>query len=147
MVAKWVISSLEAPFLKVGSYLLSIGRPSPQICRGFCFVHIFMLQPLPLLLRSTSPRNPKASPKLLLSSFTLSGLSFNLKHIVTMTTTNNNETQPLLVVENFIDGQFLTTENYLDSFEPATGKVWAKIPDSGLEEVEQAVKAAKKAFR
>ena len=64
-----------------------------------------------------------------------------------MTTTNNNETQPLLVVENFINGQFLATENYLDSFEPATGKVWAKIPDSGFEEVEEAVKAAKKAFR
>ena len=76
-----------------------------------------------------------------------SGLSFNLKTVFKMSATNNNETQPLLVVENFIDGQFLSTENYLDSFEPATGKVWAKIPDSGIEEVEQAVKAAKKAFR
>ena len=52
----------------------------------------------------------------------------------------------LLKAENFIDGQFETTLNYLDSYEPATGKVWAQIPDSDETVVDKAVKAAQKAF-
>lgn len=37
-------------------------------------------------------------------------------------------------------------QRLLDSCDPSTGKVWAKIPDSGKEEVDAAVKAARAAF-
>lgn len=53
----------------------------------------------------------------------------------------------LIEVQNFIGGQFLKCERYLDSFDPSTGQVWAKVPDSGSGEVETAVQAAKKAFK
>ncbi|WAR26725.1 AL8A1-like protein [Mya arenaria] len=49
-------------------------------------------------------------------------------------------------VQNFIDGKFVGTEKYLDSFDPSTGEVWAKIPDSGQTDVDTAVKVAKSAF-
>ncbi|XP_038051835.1 2-aminomuconic semialdehyde dehydrogenase-like [Patiria miniata] len=51
-----------------------------------------------------------------------------------------------IVVENFIGGEFLRTESYLDSYDPSTGEVWARIPDSGEAEIERAVQAAKSAF-
>ncbi|KAL4225871.1 Aldehyde dehydrogenase 8 member A1 [Mactra antiquata] len=49
-------------------------------------------------------------------------------------------------VQNFINGEFCDSERHLDSFDPSTGEVWAKIPDSSANDVEQAVKAAKDAF-
>jgi len=50
---------------------------------------------------------------------------------------------PIVIVHNFIDGQFTDGEQaYIDSFDPSTGSVWAKIPDSGASEVDRAVKAA-----
>ena len=49
-------------------------------------------------------------------------------------------------VQNFINGKFCDSEKYLDSFDPATGEVWAKIPDSTEATVEDAVKSAKDAF-
>lgn len=49
-------------------------------------------------------------------------------------------------VQNFINGKFLDCETYLDSFDPSTGGVWAKIPDSSANDVENAVQAAKNAF-
>ncbi|OQV25109.1 Aldehyde dehydrogenase family 8 member A1 [Hypsibius exemplaris] len=56
----------------------------------------------------------------------------------------------IIVVENFIRGAFVDNgENdlqFIDSYEPATGQIWAKIPDSGDEEVSKAVVAAKNAF-
>lgn len=51
-----------------------------------------------------------------------------------------------VVVSNFINGDFVSTDKYIDSFDPSTGKVWAKIPDSGENEVNEAVSAAKAAF-
>ena len=53
----------------------------------------------------------------------------------------------MIRAENFINGQFEGCEGYLDSFEPGTGEVWAQIPDSGAEEVDRAVQAAKEAFK
>lgn len=50
-------------------------------------------------------------------------------------------------VQNFIDGQFEDTSTHLDSYEPGTGKVWAKIPDSDENDVNRAVGAAKQAFQ
>lgn len=52
------------------------------------------------------------------------------------------------VISNYIDGEFVEPFNglYLDNVAPATGKVYQQIPDSGEEDVERAVSAAKKAF-
>ncbi|XP_048250955.1 2-aminomuconic semialdehyde dehydrogenase-like isoform X1 [Haliotis rufescens] len=52
----------------------------------------------------------------------------------------------MLCVKNFINGEFVSTDNFIDSFNPATGDVWAQIPDSGREEVGAAVLSAKQAF-
>jgi acyl-CoA reductase-like NAD-dependent aldehyde dehydrogenase len=50
-------------------------------------------------------------------------------------------------LENFINGEFVRCGRSVDSYNPATGKVHLKIPDSGKEEVDTAVKAAKTAFK
>ena len=52
-----------------------------------------------------------------------------------------------VVVQNFIDGQFVEVKEFLDSYDPSTGEVWAQIPDSGKIEVDKAVSAAKKAYQ
>jgi aminomuconate-semialdehyde/2-hydroxymuconate-6-semialdehyde dehydrogenase len=51
-------------------------------------------------------------------------------------------------VKNFINGQFTAPRagQYLDDIEPASGKVLSRIPDSDADDVEDAVRAAKKAF-
>nr|XP_003223357.1 PREDICTED: aldehyde dehydrogenase family 8 member A1 [Anolis carolinensis] len=51
-----------------------------------------------------------------------------------------------LFLENYIGGQFVPSSSYLDSYDPSTGEVYCKVPDSGQEEIEAAVKAAKSAF-
>ena len=52
----------------------------------------------------------------------------------------------LLTLENFIDGKFVACSQHIDSYDPSTGKPHARVPDSGDEEIDQAVQAAKKAF-
>jgi aldehyde dehydrogenase (NAD+) len=47
---------------------------------------------------------------------------------------------------NLIGGELRGTAQLLDSVDPATGKVWARIPRSTAEEANAAVAAAKKAF-
>lgn len=49
-------------------------------------------------------------------------------------------------LQNFIDGKFVDPRNgqYLDSFNPATGKAFLLVPDSDAEDVNDAVSAAKK---
>ncbi len=49
-------------------------------------------------------------------------------------------------INNFIDGKFVPTEAYLDSFNPSTEEVIAHIADSSAEDANQAVQAARKAF-
>ncbi len=51
-------------------------------------------------------------------------------------------------IKNFIGGEFVEprTGNYLENVEPATGKPYSQVPDSGQEDVELAVAAAEKAF-
>jgi len=51
-------------------------------------------------------------------------------------------------IKNFIDGQFVgpTGGKYLDNIEPATGKPYSQVADSGKEDVDLAVAAAEKAF-
>ncbi|XP_076612505.1 2-aminomuconic semialdehyde dehydrogenase [Chaetodon auriga] len=51
-----------------------------------------------------------------------------------------------LVLENFIGGKFVPCRSHIDSYDPSTGEVYCKVPDSGKEEVEAAVAAAKEAF-
>ncbi|KAM5263070.1 2-aminomuconic semialdehyde dehydrogenase isoform 3-T3 [Ctenodactylus gundi] len=55
-------------------------------------------------------------------------------------------TVQLLMLENFIDGKFLPCNSYIDSYDPSTGEVYCKVPNSGEEEIEAAVQAARRAF-
>lgn len=52
-----------------------------------------------------------------------------------------------LVLQNFINNAYLSTENYIDSYNPALNEVWAKVPDSDSTHVELAYKSAKQAFK
>ncbi len=51
-------------------------------------------------------------------------------------------------IKNFIDGKFVepTSGKYLDNIEPATGKPYSQVADSGKEDVDLAVAAAERAF-
>jgi aminomuconate-semialdehyde/2-hydroxymuconate-6-semialdehyde dehydrogenase len=51
-------------------------------------------------------------------------------------------------IKNFIDNQFVepVSRKYLDNIEPATGKPYSQVADSGKEDVDIAVAAAEKAF-
>ncbi|XP_043080453.1 2-aminomuconic semialdehyde dehydrogenase [Puntigrus tetrazona] len=51
-----------------------------------------------------------------------------------------------LVLENYIGGKCVPCSKLIDSFNPSTGEVYCKVPDSGPEEVDTAVRAAKEAF-
>ena len=48
--------------------------------------------------------------------------------------------------QQYIDGGFADGQSRLDSVDPATGQVWAQMPDAGEVGVEQAVTAAEQAF-
>lgn len=50
-------------------------------------------------------------------------------------------------LQNFIDGEFVACGGYLDSYNPATGDVHLRVPDSGEDEVEKVVQAAQRAFK
>ena len=52
-----------------------------------------------------------------------------------------------LELQNFINGEFVSTADYIDSYDPSTGEVWSRVPNSSVAEVDQAVQAAKKAFK
>jgi aminomuconate-semialdehyde/2-hydroxymuconate-6-semialdehyde dehydrogenase len=51
-------------------------------------------------------------------------------------------------LKNYIGGELRDplSNAYLDVYEPATGKVYARVPDSGAEDIAQAVSAAERAF-
>lgn len=51
-----------------------------------------------------------------------------------------------LVLENYIGGKFVPCSKLMESFDPSTGEIYCKVPDSGPEEVDAAVSAAKEAF-
>lgn len=48
--------------------------------------------------------------------------------------------------QQYIDGGFADGQSRFDSVDPATGQVWAQMPDAGEVGVEQAVAAAEQAF-
>ena len=49
---------------------------------------------------------------------------------------------------NFIDGRLSEARSgaFLDNIEPATGRVYGRVPDSGFDDVQAAVAAARAAF-
>lgn len=51
-------------------------------------------------------------------------------------------------IKNFIGGKFLDpiTEKFLDNYEPASGSIYGRIPDSGEKDLDLAVDAAARAF-
>jgi aminomuconate-semialdehyde/2-hydroxymuconate-6-semialdehyde dehydrogenase len=51
-------------------------------------------------------------------------------------------------IQNYINGELVAPNGgqYLDNYNPATGKVYSLVPDSNSEDVQQAVDAAKAAF-
>ncbi|XP_035227375.1 2-aminomuconic semialdehyde dehydrogenase-like isoform X2 [Stegodyphus dumicola] len=53
----------------------------------------------------------------------------------------------VLTIKNFINGRFIDSEKFIDSYNPATGKVFARVPDSDESDVAKAVSAAKAAFK
>ncbi|HQU75363.1 MAG TPA: aldehyde dehydrogenase [Chitinophagales bacterium] len=54
----------------------------------------------------------------------------------------------MIRIQNYINGQYVppVSGQYMDNFEPATGKVYGEIPLSGKEDVESAIRAAGMAF-
>ena len=53
----------------------------------------------------------------------------------------------VLHLKNYIDGQFRDVDSRLDSYDPSTGEVAITVPDSGRQQVDEAVKAATVAFK
>ena len=51
----------------------------------------------------------------------------------------------MVVLQNFISGKFVDASDFIDSFEPSTGEVYAKVPASGPKDVELAIQAAENA--
>ena len=49
-------------------------------------------------------------------------------------------------VNNFIDGKFVPSEEYLESFNPSTEEVIAHIANGSTEDANRAVEAARRAF-
>lgn len=46
-----------------------------------------------------------------------------------------SEQRSYLVLENYIGGKFVPCQNHIDSYNPSTGEVYCKVPDSGKDEV------------
>ncbi len=52
----------------------------------------------------------------------------------------------MIEIHNYIGGRFCKSEKTLTTEEPATGKVYALLPDSDKQDVDRSVRAAEKAF-
>ncbi|XP_073483417.1 2-aminomuconic semialdehyde dehydrogenase isoform X1 [Aquarana catesbeiana] len=52
----------------------------------------------------------------------------------------------ILELQNYIGGKFVPSRSYINSFDPSTGNIFCRVPDSDNEEVSAAVHAAKAAF-
>ena len=48
--------------------------------------------------------------------------------------------------QQYIDGDFRDAAEHFDSLDPATGKVWAQMPEASAQDVNDAVEAAERAF-
>ena len=49
-------------------------------------------------------------------------------------------------LQNFIDGKFVPASEHVDSLNPSTGQVYARVPDSTPDIVDLAVQAAERAM-
>lgn len=60
-----------------------------------------------------------------------------------------NASSSPITLSNFVSNSFVapTSNQWIDSFEPKTGKLYAKIPSSGASDVEAAISVAKVAFK
>ena len=60
----------------------------------------------------------------------------------------DSKSKEMLRLQNYINGQLCTpiSKEYIDNYEPSTAEVYAQIPNSNKEDVEQAVAAAEAAF-
>jgi acyl-CoA reductase-like NAD-dependent aldehyde dehydrogenase len=52
----------------------------------------------------------------------------------------------VIQINNFINNKYVSTENHIDGFNPSNGEIICKIPDSGKNEADMAIEAAKAAF-
>src|SRR5713226_428302 len=52
----------------------------------------------------------------------------------------------MFTIPNFIAGRHVAPAQYFDDIEPATGQAYARVPDSDARDVDEAVRAAAKAF-
>ena len=52
----------------------------------------------------------------------------------------------MITIGNFINGKFCESKSFIDSVDPSTGEVHAKVPCSGQTDVELAVEAAEDAL-
>ncbi len=57
--------------------------------------------------------------------------------------------KPDKYIKNYINGQLVPpfSGEYLDNINPTTGEVYSFVPDSGEQDIEKAIEAAKKAFK
>ncbi|KAK9766602.1 hypothetical protein K7432_004202 [Basidiobolus ranarum] len=58
------------------------------------------------------------------------------------------DSSEIVVVKNYVNGEFIEPLNkeYIDTYDPSQGSVYAKLPDSDTEDINNAVQAAHKAF-
>ena len=58
------------------------------------------------------------------------------------------EEEGLIIFKNLIDNKLVDPQsgNYIDNYDPSEGKVYSRIPNSGADDVNSAVEAAKAAF-
>jgi len=61
---------------------------------------------------------------------------------------NKAKYRSMEIIKNYINGELVEPEGgqYIDNYNPATGKVYSQIPDSDEKDVEMAVQAAENAF-
>jgi aminomuconate-semialdehyde dehydrogenase len=52
-----------------------------------------------------------------------------------------------LVMENFVENRFLPSAQHIDTINPKTGKVYARVPVSTAEDVDDALQKATAAFK
>ncbi|CEF68719.1 Aldehyde dehydrogenase family 8 member A1 [Strongyloides ratti] len=59
---------------------------------------------------------------------------------------SSNDNEPKKI-SNFINNQFIETNYYIDSINPATGKVWLKVPNSTSNDINNAANIGEEAFK
>lgn len=102
------------------------------------------------MLAISSPSDPSAdrlTNGIQSASRQISGNFLN-EGMAQKSSTSSSEQNHELVLANFIDGAFRPPHNnhYLDNFNPSTGSVYGKVPDSDSVDIKDAVESARRAF-